>query len=173
VYASEDFAFRWKRPGQKRGSRNLSAKEISISQARTASFGSGVPASTFCLVRRPFGSVTGTVPRIKAGSSLLRVSGGRKRAHFPTGLARAGTCARGRARGNRARRRPGPGSLSWIPLHAFHRARARRNKSGSHRRAEKRRLSGNAERIGSAGPPDQPTAALVNCTVTFCAANRI
>jgi hypothetical protein len=26
---------------------------------------------------------------------------------------------------------------------------------------------------GSAGPPDQPTAALVHCTVTFGAANRI
>jgi hypothetical protein len=26
---------------------------------------------------------------------------------------------------------------------------------------------------GPVGPPDQPTAALVNCTVTFGAANRI
>ena len=51
----------------------------------------------------------------RVGAYDLQQTGRRVGAHFPTGFARAGTCARAR---NRSRRRPGPGSLSWIPLHA-------------------------------------------------------
>src|ERR1700719_1172029 len=63
-------------------------------------------------------SVSRTAPVVKVIVEIgccEKVLGRRVGAHFPTGFAPAGTCARAP---RRARRRPGPGSLSWIPLHA-------------------------------------------------------